>query len=387
MARRSSEQRKQIDCKATEVAQAFIDGKISETEARRQIAGLAWESGSAGGPVWAMSARERESDTQVNEDIVVQLHELIARKILVDDGRGLDIARIAAGNSLCGWTWLLAKAAAASERRASFRHYNRLVGAVNGGGDDGVDASVEEVLDHIRETGQTAVACGTHPVLPGESMLDADTVESLIENYEAAARGRAEERRVHLRADAVRAAFGLREPARIIHAPNRKRLLDLILSNPGIPRKCAAGVPTGLDPDDEAQLAEVWEDWPEDDIDDLADLDPRVSYALAVSALTPIRPPSKQQMFDLVAKVAAKISSRDVAVRLVSAWASCRSEVSGRSVKCARTRERDREAWALAANDAISAGYVQLGHTADEVSMSIEDLLKTVDKSAATRVA
>lgn len=383
----TSAQRDQIDREATAVARAFVEGEIDETEARREIAGLAWESGSAGGPVWVLTAKERDSTSQVNEDMVVQLHELIARKILVNDGRGLDLARIAEGSSLCGWVWNLASVAARSERRKSLRHYNRLVGVTRGLDGDAVDASVEEVLDHHRAAGQRAIGCGTSALPPGESMLDLATVESLIESYEAAARGRAEERRVHLRAEAVRQAFGLRKPARIVHAPNRKRLLEMILDNPSIPRKCAAGVPTGLEPDEEAQLAEVWEDWPEDDVEALADLDARVSYALAVSALTPIRPPSQRQRSALVAAVAAEVDSEDVAQRLVSTWVAYRSEMNGKTLKGVRCRQRDLADWGQTVDDVIAAGCSQLGLTADEVSASIEDLLRSLDEGLGTRVA
>lgn len=256
-----------IDRKAVTIARNCCAGVIDDCIARKALADLAVRSRPGlRGASFIASRSSLQPNQQEFVDLQSSLDELIAKKVLVVDGHGLDIEQIANGKSLCGWASSMSISAARSELRNVRVRTRRIVQ------DPNINMSGPSVED-------------TYPSLEDQH-FDNETSESLIDEFRSITRGKADAARVKTRADILRRAFGLPDTEKISYSEDAKRkLLTRLEQDPSIPRKWAAGLPTGKSRQVDRQIAQIFQCWKPCDRERLADLDYRVGFALAVDAV------------------------------------------------------------------------------------------------------
>lgn len=224
----------------------------------------------------------RESIGSLTRDWLREhLDNLLVDKVVSPDG--LDLERTAAGASLHGWAVSFAKSAAPKLAATELRRVRKLA------------------LLPVEDIG---------PLPSPVPDCRIDEMEVTVSRYGVLSRGRRHAETVHLRAWALCDVFDLPEPPRLVDLPDREGLLHLIDSAD------ASGFGTAR---------QVLETWAGRERVDLEWLDRRVTFALAVAALTPTPPPRKRP-FQVYGRLVEK-EGGEQARELLEAWSRSVTEL------------------------------------------------------------
>ncbi|WIB65597.1 hypothetical protein [Curtobacterium sp. MCBD17_040] len=286
----------EIDARATQWANAAIDGTMTETEVRWLIA-----NDLAGTDIAFTVSRSRRQDatTQERDDLVAELLEMIEVKCLQDDGKGLDLARTAKGQSACGWARELAKAVMASELRNI-----RRIGLRNAWVDPTLDlGSAEGGVSYAQMAFHTASDTPDFDAsLDGSHDAD-EELDDIHESFLEEAAGKRSNARLALAAKALRKAFALPELIRPSNPFDREWIRNAVTEDRDAARQSVAAmhalytsVQTPEQRATDMRLLAVWDDYTAEQLAKLMGLGADAAQVLVLAAVALQPRPSRDQL-------------------------------------------------------------------------------------------
>ncbi len=362
------------DSDARALAMSALAGVISETDARWRIAALLQGSDIVEQIVRRLHVSPHQVD-EVTSRIYDQAHVAIVTGVAGRPPK-LSLDRLADGSSFCGWArqYLSSQQVATTARRPLWSRERRELLSGHESLDDAVDeGAVDE--DH---------------------RLDDDVVETVIEHHKELAKGLRSCGSTHLAARTAIAVYQLPQPERLVDVPNRAALLAAFGAEVCLVRLIVRFLldelpcPTATQVDDDTlvfELARVvsqmLSSWSDDEVRRLADLDPRISQAIALAALTPVPPPQARQVADLQLQLALDGASRRDARALAASFAALESELAVSEydalhepeVKTPEQRAADRARFEAIVAKILADGWTRFGGTPLEVEQHLRAML------------
>ncbi len=361
------------DAEASSIAASVGSGVLSEREARWRISALLHGAGIVEQVVRRLCLPRQEAP-----DLTDSLYDLAYDAIVgVSRPPKLDLARLAAGASFSGWArqFLSSKQACTTARRRSWARARREVLTMDAG----------------RHEPPAATALETEDGHAGEERLDEDRSDAAIASFGAHARGLRPCGRVHLSAATLAMAFQLPHPRRAVDLACRDDLLAVIEADTDAVHSALCHMVDGDDAPAGEDLvhqgvAFMFADWADEQVCTLLGLQPVVSQALAIAALTPVPPPQARYVRQLrrqlvgcgVTPAAARPLATSFAALVAETTASEFDARHALDLKDCEERASDRKRFEAVAEEIIARGWTQLGATPGDVERHLQRMLDQV---------
>ncbi|NDL60220.1 hypothetical protein [Phytoactinopolyspora mesophila] len=378
------------DRTARQISGAVLAGRISEPEGRWRLAAIVYKSDVCP-TVAAAFLNQRD---QVAVDLTSMLRDLVITKVVgtAEQPSPLNLRRIVGGTSFRGWMRQFARGSALSLKRDLVRARRRNgvpVAPVGIQYDDRDLSSGKSALEMLAD--KRTARTQTYDVLDAEDAR----IEAAIDTYTRMAPRLRGYSKTHLAARTLRAAFRLPDTGRIVAPERREQLRRSVEGDVAAAARAVRHLAAGEQPDDEmADLAAVFDGWSNDELDELAHMDPHVAHQLVLSAVTPWPPPKAKTLTRLRQQVTALTAAKGMDSRLareaVTAFAASVAETnpptrSTASVpKCPETLQADQARWAYAAAKLVEAGFRTLGECSDDIHKSLIRMLEDFETDHAS---
>lgn len=387
---------KHANTEATNVAQAFEAGKISEKDARWKIAALIQDSDVPLRIARSHMARYASSVSRAQQtvDLGEQLTELLFRKMLGLDSKDnrvvrqtVDLGMFAAGKALSGWMQSFATSAVQSEHRNLTRRSRHVVQYNPIMSNSTPDSPTE---DHSLNLDALVVTTENFED-PDNSQRDG--FEAALAGYEALAFKTRTVQRIQLSARAVCAGYDMPLPRRMRSNDERARLAAHIAEDPASPARLALTISEGGVPEEnDKPFAEALGHYSQADWDRLADADPRIAHTIALAIASPMVSPGSGVTKAFVAAVMGKASGTRyarLAQRAATTWLDHHCEVTGSEYgngvdpKPDAQLVADRSRFITAATSMLDKECALFGATISEVNRTFVDMLYEVETERA----
>ena len=224
-----------------------------------------------------------------------------------------------------------------------------------------------------------------------EDGLDEDRSDAAIASFGAHAKGLRSCGRVHLTAATLATAFRLPRPCRAVDLPGHDDLLAIVEAHPDAVHSAlcrlvdGGDVPAGEDLVHQG-VAAVFADWTDEQICTLLGLQPVVSQALVIAALTPVPPPQARYVKQLRHQLVGSGVTPAAARPLATSFAALVTETTASEfdaghhfeLKDLDERACDRKRFEAVAEEIIARGWTQLGATPGDVERHLQRMLDQV---------
>ena len=361
------------DAEAVSISASVRSGVLSERDARWRISALLH-----GADIVEQVVRRLCLPRQEAEDLTDALYDLAYDAIVgVSRPPKLDLARLAEGASFSGWArqFLSSKQACRTASRRSWARARReVLTAATGRDEPAVSTALEIDHGHFDEDG-----------------LDEEKGDAAIASFGAHAKGLRPCGRVHLTAATLAMAFRLPRPCRAVDLPCRDDLLAIVEADVDAVRSALCRLVDGGDvPADEEHVHRcidvVFADWTDEQIHELLGLQPVVSQALVIAALTPVPPPQVRYVRQLGRQLVGSGVTLAAARPLATSFAALVAETTTNEfdarhaldLKDREERALDRKRFEAVAEEIIGRGWTQLGATPGDVERHLQRMLDQV---------
>lgn len=306
-----------IDELASQIGQVMVDHPDLHDEGLKLLGALLYATAIPNQVAHQHLSRLARADAQTVADLAEQLRDLLLTKVLdADRERAIDPARLADGQSFCGWVRNFATSAAASE----YRNLRR-------------DQKQSPVASLSQEEDEVVLRFSDPNDAP-EAMLQDRKVDAVINGITPALTDARPLARVHLQAGAILGVTELPPPIRPAKGSVRAALCDQLDADPQVAYRVVDQLSRGLVVDN--LLAGVFAGYDRDQLQDLIDMGPlaeQAAAAIARAAASGVPPVpiavAREMRLRLTGLCVPGSGQTRHAKRVVTSWAVARATIIG----------------------------------------------------------
>jgi hypothetical protein len=285
-----------VDTRATDIANQVLNGSISERDGRWMIVTDILST-----DVVFTVARWRRFDAtaQEREDLIPEFNELVQRKALQETEGGMDLVRIAAGTSACGWARnLLRNGGMQSELRDMRRITNR-----NSTIDPTLDLSGSEGVSYADMAFHTdSVTPDFDGAITGQAEAN-EEIDDLQEEFLSAAAGKRSGARLMLAAQTMQKAFKFSAPIRPMDPFEREFVRNTVSEDENAAVEAVTAmhalitsVQTEEQRNIDPRMLALWDDYSVDELHRLSLMLPEAAQTLVLAAVALKPRPSRDHL-------------------------------------------------------------------------------------------
>lgn len=344
---------RQIDERATRICARYIETGEDRDATHCEVAGLIYLSDVPQHVAAAYMAQQADAHTQATIDLAERLRDLMVSRVLVsveDKTSGLDPTRIAEGASLSGWMRRFLTAAVASEAR----NYRRARARTPIGVDCPDDSREPGALGRL-----TRVVVDHDPL----TEMHRGEVEEIASAFAARAFAARPMARLALQAEALMALHAVPMPVRPESSARCQEVLDALGEDHTIAFRVVTDLACGRGAS--SPIASLFAEFTPDDLDVLAESDPRVAQTLARAAVSARPPQPRKVVLAMRERLVATCTSTaqvTLARQVLTAWLASSTTMDGDERWGWQPKSDEQQAAELAEFTALAHRLVLTGH-------------------------